>query len=404
MINFDITENLICALSIILGTLLLITNLPVLYAIVANYKLRIRYGILASLILVSAIGGLNCFIRAGSIILEVINTKNYSCNHFDNVSSTNNTPWNCLGPVASYIELFCFPLLSIALLLNSFDRLLALCNPIGYYLHPKFYLIVQLSVACLFHGTIIIYVTFLWPTICYVMMARETYFLLLFTRMFTSTLSIVVMLIVLVKLRLQIKKIAWNDNRLNNFTLRQRGYTKAMLFSCLFTFTFFIIPNVIAYCAKAFNFFNADLYNSYLKLISYTCTLDILVIMLYRQNDIMSETLSRYPFLSRFLVLFQFKQKVTVKIIIPSQCRNHIENISVNTIPILSYHCKLGQSVHSNLFSVHQIHHQRVVPWLLSKHLWFSEKYSYRKINYMIKQASKASERVDLHLRSSPKT
>ncbi|EJW87941.1 hypothetical protein WUBG_01149 [Wuchereria bancrofti] len=63
---------------------------------------------------------------------------------------------------------------------------------------------------------------------------------------------------------------------------------------------------------------NADLYNSYLKLISYTSTLDFLIIMLYRQQDISAEVLQRFPFLHCFRILFQPLLKPEVKIIEPN--------------------------------------------------------------------------------------
>uniref|UniRef100_A0A915Q795 Heparan-alpha-glucosaminide N-acetyltransferase catalytic domain-containing protein n=1 Tax=Setaria digitata TaxID=48799 RepID=A0A915Q795_9BILA len=71
-----------------------------LYAIVASSKLRIRYGILAALFLVAAIAGLNCLLRAGSIIWELWGQNEYGCEKLVNKSfSVNTAPWNCFGPV-----------------------------------------------------------------------------------------------------------------------------------------------------------------------------------------------------------------------------------------------------------------------------------------------------------------
>ncbi|KAK6113857.1 putative integral membrane protein [Brugia pahangi] len=148
-------------------------------------------------------------------------------------------------------------------------------------------------------------------------MSRRTLFVLLFARMFISTMSIFVMLVVLMKFR-QVQKTVRVDRRLANFNTRQRGFTQAMLFSCCFTFAFFVLPNVTTYCTKLFEMENADLYNSYLKLISYTSTLDFLVIMLYRQQDISAEVLQRFPFLHSFRILFQPLLKPEVKIIEPN--------------------------------------------------------------------------------------
>ncbi|KAL3981362.1 putative integral membrane protein [Acanthocheilonema viteae] len=149
-------------------------------------------------------------------------------------------------------------------------------------------------------------------------MSQETFFLLVFARMCISTISIFVMLIVLVKFR-KVQKAAWNDRRLANFNYRQRGFTQAMLFSCCFTFAFLVLPNVAAYCTKLLKAENADLYNAYLKLVSYTSTLDILVIMLYRQGDIAAEVLQRFPFLLSFRILLQPLMKSKVKIVEPKR-------------------------------------------------------------------------------------
>uniref|UniRef100_A0A8R1Y3T1 G-protein coupled receptors family 1 profile domain-containing protein n=1 Tax=Onchocerca volvulus TaxID=6282 RepID=A0A8R1Y3T1_ONCVO len=317
----------ICILCFSLGILLLITNLPVLYAILANSKLRIRYGILALLLLVAAIAGFNCFLRAISIILELWNIDENKCKNYMNKSSfTENLPWNCLGSVASYFELFSFLLLPIALLLNSTDRLLVIYNPIGYFLHPKLYLAVQLFMAGLFQFSIMVYVIIARVNspfstnkcTCYVLISRETFFLLLFVRMCISTTSIFVMLVVLFKFRRQVQKFTWNDHRLANFHSRQRGFTQAMLFCCCFTFGFFILPNVAMFCFKLLKMENASLYNVYLKLISYTSTLDILVIMLYRQEDITAEVMRRFPFLHSFRILFQRVLKPKVNIVEPN--------------------------------------------------------------------------------------
>nr|CRZ24248.1 Bm9890 [Brugia malayi] len=317
-----ITISILC---LALGTLLLIANLPVLYALLASSKLRLRYAILALLLLAAAIGGFNCMLRAFSIIMELWNEND--CKNYTNQSSyTNRTPWNCLGPVASHYELFSFLLLPITLLVNSTDRLLVIYNPISYFLHPKLYLTVQLSMAGLFQLGFMVYVIiakFNVPFVnnkctCYVMMSRRTLFVLLFARMFISTMSILVMLVVLMKFR-QVQKTVRVDRRLANFNTRQRGFTQAMLFSCCFTFAFFVLPNVTTYCTKLFEMENADLYNSYLKLISYTSTLDFLVIMLYRQQDISAEVLQRFPFLHSFRILFQPLLKPEVKIIEPNQ-------------------------------------------------------------------------------------
>ncbi|EFO18369.2 hypothetical protein LOAG_10126 [Loa loa] len=93
----SVTISILC---LVLGILLLIANLPVLYAILANSKLRIRYAILALLLLAAAIGGFNCLLRASSIILELWNENGKDCKNYTNESSfINKKPWNCLGPV-----------------------------------------------------------------------------------------------------------------------------------------------------------------------------------------------------------------------------------------------------------------------------------------------------------------
>uniref|UniRef100_A0A0R3RKF2 G_PROTEIN_RECEP_F1_2 domain-containing protein n=1 Tax=Elaeophora elaphi TaxID=1147741 RepID=A0A0R3RKF2_9BILA len=90
-------------LCFVVGTLLLIANLPVLYAILSNIKLRIRYGILASLLLAAVIGGLSCLLRAVSIILELYNRNDSDCrNHANESFLINKVPWNCLGPVGYF--------------------------------------------------------------------------------------------------------------------------------------------------------------------------------------------------------------------------------------------------------------------------------------------------------------
>uniref|UniRef100_A0A0R3RKF1 Uncharacterized protein n=1 Tax=Elaeophora elaphi TaxID=1147741 RepID=A0A0R3RKF1_9BILA len=70
-----------------------------------------------------------------------------------------------------------------------------------------------------------------------------------------------------------------------------------------------------AYCTKLLEMENANLYNAYLKLVSYTSTLDILIIMLYRQKDITAEVLHRFPFLFCFRILLQplLKPKYAVR-------------------------------------------------------------------------------------------
>ncbi|VBB34886.1 unnamed protein product, partial [Acanthocheilonema viteae] len=82
---------------------------------------------------------------------------------------------------------------------------------------------------------------------------------------------------------------------------------------------FLVLPNVAAYCTKLLKAENADLYNAYLKLVSYTSTLDILVIMLYRQGDIAAEVLQRFPFLLSFRILLQPLMKSKVKIVEPKR-------------------------------------------------------------------------------------
>ncbi|KAK6113858.1 putative integral membrane protein [Brugia pahangi] len=93
-----ITISILC---LALGTLLLIANLPVLYALLASSKLRLRYAILALLLLAAAIGGFNCMLRAFSIIMELWNEND--CKKYTNESFyINRTPWNCLGPVGYF--------------------------------------------------------------------------------------------------------------------------------------------------------------------------------------------------------------------------------------------------------------------------------------------------------------
>ncbi|EFO16122.1 hypothetical protein LOAG_12386 [Loa loa] len=145
-------------------------------------------------------------------------------------------------------------------------------------------------------------------------MSRHTFFLLLFVRMCTSTLSILVMLVVLVRFR-QVQETVKVNRRMANFNSRQQGFTQAMLFSCCFTFALFVVPNMASYCIKLLDVKNADLYNTYLKLVSYTSTLDILVIMLHRQQDITTEVLQRFPFLLSFRICLQSLLKPKVKVI-----------------------------------------------------------------------------------------
>ncbi|KAL3981361.1 putative integral membrane protein [Acanthocheilonema viteae] len=98
---------IISILCLAVGILLLIANFPVLYAILANSKLRIRYGILALLLLAAVITGFNCLLRVISIILELWNINDSDCkNHTNESIFINKMPWNCLGPVGHFHQLF----------------------------------------------------------------------------------------------------------------------------------------------------------------------------------------------------------------------------------------------------------------------------------------------------------
>ncbi|VDN36097.1 unnamed protein product, partial [Gongylonema pulchrum] len=107
-----------------------------------------------------------------------------------------NLPWNCLGEVASYFELFCFQIISLMLMLNSVDLL-------------------------------------------------------------------------------------------------------------------FFLPNLVVFIARLLKMHEARLYNAYAKLITFSCALDILVIVLRRQADITRELLQRFPFLSCFHFLVKVRTKPT---------------------------------------------------------------------------------------------
>uniref|UniRef100_A8NU03 Uncharacterized protein n=1 Tax=Brugia malayi TaxID=6279 RepID=A8NU03_BRUMA len=74
-----ITISILC---LALGTLLLIANLPVLYALLASSKLRLRYAILALLLLAAAIGELRrkgCDWTLSDISIHIVSAQLACC-------------------------------------------------------------------------------------------------------------------------------------------------------------------------------------------------------------------------------------------------------------------------------------------------------------------------------------
>ncbi|KHN79390.1 hypothetical protein Tcan_03070 [Toxocara canis] len=303
---------------IVVGTLVVIFNLPLCIVIVSSNQLRHIFGVLAALFSAGALTGI-CSIAKGFSRLVAVNgglstVRNLSALH-------------CIQKPVVLMDQFTFPSVSMLLMVNSFDRLLVVSVPIFYFRKSATIVACQIIFAFL---SIIVLEAYSFA-VATVMDAHATstfcrqseflpahiYRTNIIFRLTCSILSVLMMLVVLYRLtqrRTHSNKIHGDDKQksihIHKYMTRQNNFTKAMLFSCCFTLLLDTVPNIVVVCAYQLGADNFDDYVTYTRIVCMMNAINMALVVMCRKTDIRMILLKffRYPMINdRSIRLFSFR-------------------------------------------------------------------------------------------------
>ncbi|VDN36613.1 unnamed protein product [Gongylonema pulchrum] len=116
--------------------------------------------------------------------------------------------------------------------------------------------------------------------------------IILLCRTLYTTLSIVAILVVIFSMSRYHKRVAaasgGDSQQLDKFLKQQRYVTKTMILSCCVTFFLFVVPTTGQIFVVLFSrFTSTGVANSFIVMLSLINSLNTLVLLLYRQRDLL---------------------------------------------------------------------------------------------------------------------
>uniref|UniRef100_A0A8R1TMM0 G-protein coupled receptors family 1 profile domain-containing protein n=1 Tax=Onchocerca volvulus TaxID=6282 RepID=A0A8R1TMM0_ONCVO len=271
---------------LVVGTLLILVNIPVFLLVITREALRGSYLVLAIVFLNNGFTGIGA-VSVGIKRLIIFHDGEKFINHHECVLNV-----TLLLLAAYFVDGF-------SLLMNSIERLCAVTFPIYYYIHItriSYSLIIAQYVITIIAITSIVIASFIQPSrrisnFCYLSAtySQRFYFASLQLSSAVTLLSIVFMIIVVITLKKKfgVRNLTSHSNNcdLSHFLKNQKRYTHTALISCCFTFFLVVVPSIMEeiyimeFSSKAQIILVSCMY---LRMLN---SFNMAVVFLYRQKD-----------------------------------------------------------------------------------------------------------------------
>ncbi|KAK0419004.1 hypothetical protein QR680_013899 [Steinernema hermaphroditum] len=275
---------------LVLGTFLVIFNVPVLAVVLYSRKLRNQYGVIIITLFNSSLIGVVC---TGNGIWSFVL---YATGRQDDLL----TIAECFYNPLTFLFLWTFPMAGLGLLLNSIDRFLVITFPISYF-HYNTKLVGALNIIAIITNAMIVlgscYISSLHrPSTTLVnvfcnqneIFTRGTNIFLTGIKAVFALLAILLMFVVLVIFlkcnRTKPPATFLADESIKRFKAKQMKYTKTMLISCAATLVIFIAPSMMAVVAIWLQM-SPHMY-VWTRFVCFLNFFNITILLIYRQSDI----------------------------------------------------------------------------------------------------------------------
>ncbi|KAK0401351.1 hypothetical protein QR680_015731 [Steinernema hermaphroditum] len=270
---------------LVLGSLLIVFNLPVLAVVGLSKELRTQYGVLIISLFNGFLSGA-VSIAYGVFRLSLI--WNGTDNELISVEQCFYNPINLL-------LLWTFPMCGLGLLLQSIDRFIVVCFPLKYFHHNSKVTTVLNVLAIVVNTVVVVAVCisalrqphFSVNILCNnkEMFSQEMLIFLIASRTVFALLSVLLMFVVLILITKHNRKGTKNflsDATLNHFKSRQMKYTNTMLISCIATILVFILPSMFAIVAVLLDL--PRQVTTWIRFVNYLDSFNIAFLLIHRQQ------------------------------------------------------------------------------------------------------------------------
>ncbi|KAM3718276.1 Free fatty acid receptor [Dirofilaria immitis] len=226
---------------LVIGTLLILINIPIFVLVITCKKLRDRYLVLVVVFLNNGFTGISAILSAMRRLINSANGERYIDHH------------ECVLNIPTLL-LTAYFLNGFSLLMNSIERFCVVAFPIYYYtqsIRISYSLIIAQYIITIIAITSTVVASLIEPSrqvsdfcLLQVTYSSEFYSTLLLLSTAASLLSVILMLIVVIILRkkfgVQYLSTHSHNLDLSYFLKNQKRYTHTALISCCFTFCMFL--------------------------------------------------------------------------------------------------------------------------------------------------------------------
>ncbi|KAM3718275.1 Free fatty acid receptor [Dirofilaria immitis] len=233
---------------LVIGTLLILINIPIFVLVITCKKLRDRYLVLVVVFLNNGFTGISAILSAMRRLINSANGERYIDHH------------ECVLNIPTLL-LTAYFLNGFSLLMNSIERFCVVAFPIYYYtqsIRISYSLIIAQYIITIIAITSTVVASLIEPSrqvsdfcLLQVTYSSEFYSTLLLLSTAASLLSVILMLIVVIILRkkfgVQYLSTHSHNLDLSYFLKNQKRYTHTALISCCFTFFLAVVPSTIQY-------------------------------------------------------------------------------------------------------------------------------------------------------------